>query len=114
MSLLKNAEKIEVEGSTVDFYKYYEDETTNYYFDTSDFAAPEPMLNAMAGLQLLKDNLSKLIMINTKPPMGLFPRIQKEFKYDIQDTEEGKYKIIFSLKEGSNNQTDFTNNSCSG
>lgn len=114
MSLLKNAKKIEVEGSTVDFYKYNENETTNYYFDTSDFGVPEPMVNAMAGLQLLKNNSSKLIMINTKPPMGLFPKIQQDYRYDIQETEDGKYKIIFSLKEGCTNQTDFTNNSCSG
>ena len=114
MSFLKDATKINVEGSTVDFYKYYEDETKNYYFDTSEFAAPEPMINAMAGLQLLKDCSSKLIMINTKPPMGLFSRIQQDFTYDIKEEDNGKFKIIFSLKKGSKNKTDFRNNSCSG
>ena len=51
-----DAKKIEIEGATVDFYTFIQDGTTNYYFDTSECGPPEPMVNAMAGLQLLDEN----------------------------------------------------------
>lgn len=111
--LPENAEKIELEGSTVDFYKYIQNEITYYHFDTSDRGAPEPMVNAMTGLQLLKDN-EKLVMINHKPPMGLFPKIQQNYNYLIEELEDGRHKVTFSYKEGSNPETDFSQNTCAG
>ena len=81
MSLLpKDAKKLELENSTVDFYEYIKDGLTFYQFDTSECGPPEPMVNAMAGLQLLDNANKRLIMINHKPPMGLFPKIQKNYK----------------------------------
>ena len=59
MHIPKNANKIDVEYSTVTFYKYED----NYYFDSSLTAIPEPMINAVAGLQILNEN-EKLIMRN--------------------------------------------------
>ena len=49
-------EKIEVAGSSVDFFKSIEDGLTTYHFDTSKCGPPEPMVNAMVGLQLLDEN----------------------------------------------------------
>ena len=80
--ILENAEKITVAGASVDFYKQILDGTSYYYFDTSECGPPDPMVNAMAGLQLLDEN-SKLLMMNHKPPMGLFPKIQQNFSYEI-------------------------------
>lgn len=111
--LPKEAQKIELENGTVDFYKYIQDGITYYYFDTSMFGPPEPMVNAMVGLQLLDEN-SKLIMINHKPPMGLFPKIQQNYSYDIEELEDGNHKIIFTLKVGTKNKVDFSQNSCAG
>ena len=114
MQLLpEDAKKIEIDGSTVEFYEYQEDGLTNYYFDTSDRGAPEPMVNAMAGLQLLDGN-KKLIMINHKPPMGLFPRIQQNYNYEIIELSDGRHKVIFTFKEGSKPNVDFTANTCAG
>ena len=106
-------EKIEVTGSTVDFYKEVENGLTTYMFDTSRYGPPAPMVNAMAGLQLLDEN-SQLVMINHKSPGGLFPRIENDFDYTEQTTEEGKSKVIFTKKANGKNITDFTQNSCSG
>ncbi len=106
-------EKIEVTGSTVDFYKEVENGLTTYMFDTSRCGPPDPMVNAMAGLQLLDAN-SQLVMINHKSPGGLFPRIENDFDYTEQITEEGKSKVIFTKKANGKNTTDFTQNSCSG
>ena len=114
MQLIPNeAKKIEIEGSTVDFYELIQDELTFYYFDTSECGAPEPMINAMAGLQLLGKN-KKLVMINHKAPMGLFPKIQQNYDYIIEELEDGRHKVIFSYKDGTENQTDFSQNTCNG
>ena len=94
MHIPKNANKIDVENSTVTFYKY----ESNYYFDSSLTAIPEPMINAVAGLQLLNKN-EELIMINHKIPMGLFPRIEGLFVYEIEELYDGNVKIVFTKKE---------------
>ena len=94
MHIPKNAKKIEVENSTLSFYK----EEDNYYFDSSSTAVPEPMINAVAGLQLLNKN-EKLIMINHKIPMGLFPKIEAYFDYEVEELKDGNVRIIFTKKE---------------
>lgn len=107
-------EKIEALGATVDFYKQEEGGVTIFSFDTSMSPPPEPMINAMAGLQLLKQANQKLVMINHKPPLGLFPKIEEDFDYVMSEEEEGKTKIVFTKKENSKESTDFTQNSCHG
>ena len=104
-------EKIEVMGSTVDFFKSIEDGLTTYQFDTSKCGPPEPMVNAMAGLQLLDDN-SQLIMINHKSPGGLFQKIENDFTFEVDTLEDGRAKVIFKRKAGASNTTDFSKNTC--
>ena len=94
MNISKNAKQIEVDNSTVPFYQ----DENSYYFDTSLTAVPEPMINAVAGLQLLDEN-KKLIMINHKIPMGLFPKIEAYFDYEVEELKDGNVKITFSKKE---------------
>ena len=114
MQLLPDdAKKVEIEGSTVDFYKFIKDGITNYYFDTSKCGPPEPMVNAMLGLQLLDAN-SKLIMINHKPPMGLFPKIQQNYNYLIEEIEDGMHSVTFTSKIDKKQETDFYQNTCAG
>lgn len=114
MELLpSNAKKIEIENSTVDFYEYIEDGLSYYYFDTSLCGPPEPMINAMVGLQLINNSDKKLVMINHQVPNGLFSKVDANFDFDISQLE-GKAKIVFSHKKDSVEQTDFTKNSCSG
>lgn len=106
-------EKIEVLGSTVDFYKEIQNGLTVYQFDTSMCAPPDPMVNAMAGLQLIDEN-SQLIMINHKSPAGLFPKIEQDFDFKEEQTEDGKVKVVFSKKSEALGSTDFSQNSCHG
>ena len=107
-------QKIEALGATVDFFTFEEEGVRFFQFDTSKCAPPEPMVNAMAGLQLLKEPNQKLVMINHKAPMGLFPKIEMDFDYVISEEEEGIVKIVFTKKENSKDATDFTQNSCHG
>ncbi len=108
MNIPKNAKQIEVDNSTVPFYQ----DEDYYYFDSSSTAVPEPMINAVAGLQLLDEN-KKLIMINHKIPMGLFPKIEAYFDYEGEELKDGNVKIIFTKKEKLVPKLDFDTN-CSG
>ena len=108
MNIPTSAKQIEVVNSTVPFY---EDENY-YYFDTSSAAVPEPMVNAVAGLELLDEN-KKLIMINHKIPMGLFPKIEAYFDYEVEELADGNVKIIFTKKVNLVSKLDF-DTKCSG
>lgn len=108
-------QSIEVTGSTVDFFKFLDGDITVFTFDTSSSQPPEPMVNGMCGLQLLSEPNQRLEMINHKSPMGLFPKVEADFDYEVIELDDsGKVKIIFTKKEDAKNSTDFTQNSCSG
>jgi uncharacterized protein (DUF2249 family) len=106
-------QKIDVNGATVDFFKSEKEGITFYRFDTSKTPPPEPMVNAMAGLRLLDTN-ARLVMINHKSPQGLFPKIEADFDWIVEDLDDGNVKVVFRKKETGGNATDFSQTSCSG
>jgi|GEM_PF-79592 hypothetical protein len=112
--LPSNAEKIEVPGATVDFYKYTKDGITCYQFDTSRCGPPEPMVNAMSGLKLIDGPDKKLVMINHKKPMGLLEKIEKNFDIEDESLEDGRVKLIFSYREGASENANLNDSSCQG
>jgi hypothetical protein len=109
MIIPQNAKQIEVNGATVPFFK---DEKA-YYFDSSLTGPPEPMVNAMVGLQLVDDE-HKLVMINHKAPMGLFPKIQDSFDYEIVELENDTVAVTFIKKTNKSVDLKNINTSCSG
>ncbi len=109
----QDAKKMALEDSSVEFYNFIINELEYFYFDTSLCSAPEPMVNALLGLQLLKNKTQRLIMVNHQAPGGLFPRIAEDFTYDILTLDTG-VQVIFALKDELSKNTDFTNNSCAG
>lgn len=113
MKILPNdAKKIDIEDATADFYNCEIDGIDTLYFDTSA-GQGHPMVNAMAGLKALDVN-SQLIMINHHAPSGLFPKIEANYNYDVEDLEDGTVKVVFTYKSGTVQQTNFTDNKCSG
>ncbi len=103
-----------VEGATVPFYQYEKDGFTCIEFDSSMCIPPEPMVNALLGLALVKDARTKLIMINHKSPMGLYPKIDKHFGIKESKLEDGKVKLEIFYKEGFSEQADLSDKSCNG
>jgi len=89
------AVKIEVEGSTVDFFELAKDGVSTYYFDTSAEGPPHPMVNAMCGLKLIKNTNNVLVMINHKAPGGLFGKLDADVAYETEDIEGGLVKVTF-------------------
>lgn len=111
--LPKNAEKIEVEGSTVNFFKFLQNDLIYYYFDSSLSSPPDPMVNAMLGLELISNENERLIMINHSIPNALFVRTTENFEYEVEQLKDN-VKIQFKYKTGTNPKTDFSNNKCTG
>ncbi|MDD5373867.1 MAG: hypothetical protein PHO62_10640 [Sulfurimonas sp.] len=110
MSLIPSeATKIDVAGATVDFFKLEKDGQSTYYFDTSKCGPPEPMVNAVSGLKLIKGTNDKLVMINHKTPGGLFAKLQDDISYEMQETQEGLVKVIFSSNNSSSADTNLQN-----
>jgi hypothetical protein len=106
--------EIEVAGATEPFYTYTKDGITYYEFDSSMCEPPGPMVNAMSGLKLIDNKDKRLVMINHKKPMGLLPKIETDFDYEVEELEDGKVKLIFSLKNDSASSTDFEDRGCHG
>lgn len=100
--------KIEVAGATVDFFKLEKDGESSYYFDTSKCGPPDPMVNAVCGLKLIKGTDDKLVMINHKTPGGLFSKLGDDISYETEMLEGGLVKIIFS-SNSSSSVTDLEN-----
>lgn len=109
-----NAQKVDVPGATVDFYKFEDNGITYYAFDTSRCGPPEPMVNAMAGLKLVDNPNTKLIMINHKMPMGLLNKIEENFDIQKEELEDGRVKLIFSYKPGKSEEADLSDSHCHG
>ena len=112
MSLIPSeASKIEVNGATVDFFKLEEDGQSTYYFDTSKCGPPEPMVNAMSGLKLIKGTDSKLVMINHKTPGGLFSRLEDDISHQAEELD-GFVRVTFTSNNSSCSDSDLDQNSC--
>ncbi len=111
-NLPQDATKISVEGSTVDFYTYMNENNTYYQFDTSMTGPPEPMVNAMAGLNLIDGADKKLVMINHKSPGGLIAKISENYDIAEEAIDGGKVKLIFSYRSGASEAANLSDNSC--
>jgi len=109
----QDAVKIEVEGATVDFFKLEKDGQSTYYFDTSKEGPPHPMVNAMAGLKLIKGTNDTLVMINHKMPGGLFAKLEGDFKHFDEELSDGLVKVVFSSVDA-DVESDLTQTSCDG
>lgn len=114
MSNIPNdAKKIEVEGSTVDFFELAKDGVSTYYFDTSSEGPPHPMVNAMSGLKLIKNTNNTLVMINHKTPGGLFGKLDADVAHCAENIDGGLVKVTFTNVDAGVD-SDLTQTSCSG
>lgn len=102
------------DGATVPFFKYKIGETEYIEFDTSRCGPPEPMVNAMTALGLLKNANTKVVMINHKKPGGLLDKIGENFDIQVSNRSDGLVEIVFSYKAGASEKADLTQKSCRG
>ena len=93
-----NKEKIIVPRATLDIYKYEEDGLTCYEFDATLCQPPEPMINAMVCLALLKSENDRLIGYFFHEPNPLYDKISQQFSHTALELDSGDFRIIFKLK----------------
>jgi hypothetical protein len=113
MSIIpSDAKKIEVNGATVDFFELAKDGVSTYYFDTSKCGPPDPMVNAMSGLALIKGNNNTLVMINHKAPGGLFGKLADDIIHEVENIEGGLVKVTFKNNANASAESDLTQTAC--
>ena len=89
---------VEIPLSTLDFYKYEKDGLIYYEFDARECEPPEPMVNAINGLKILKNENERLIGIFFHEPFPLFEKISSTFDYFSQEYDDGDFLVTFSRK----------------
>ncbi len=90
-------ELIQVPMTTLDFFKYIEDDLTYYEFNATECSPPEPMVNTMHGLNLLENENDRLVGIFFHEPTPLYAKLGSRFSYDAQELESGDFRITFKL-----------------
>ena len=88
-------ELVEVPRATLKFYKYEADGLTFYEFDARECSPPEPMVNAINGLRMLKNEDERLVGIFFHEPTPLFEKIEKNFLHEVTELESGDVKVVF-------------------
>ena len=91
-------EKVEVPMATLEFVKYEENGLTCYEFNATECQPPEPMVNTMVGMKMLKNEKDRLIGIFFHEPVPLYERVGQKFAYEATELENGDFKIVFRLK----------------
>ena len=92
-------EKVSIPMTTLDFYKYEKDGITYYEFDATECSPPEPMVNTMNALRIIKSENEKLIGKFFHEPAPLYGKISEFFDYDAKELENGDFEIIFQVKK---------------
>lgn len=107
-------EEFQPSGATVPFVKFQKNGVEFFGFDSRKCVPPEPMVNAMIGLQMLDEKNKKLIMVNHRSPVGLLAKIEEFYDIASEDLENGAVKLVFSYIEGKSDKADLSNSSCAG
>ena len=110
MSDLKK--EIEVMGATVPFFTYTIGEDQYLEFDVSKCGPPDPMVNAISGLDFVDAPHKKLVMINHKKPLGLLDKISENYDISIENLEDGRVKLIFAYKADESEKANLDDISC--
>jgi len=88
-------ELIKIPRTTLDFYKYEKDGLIYYEFDATACQPPEPMVNTIVALKMIKNENERLVGVYFHEPFPLFERIGKNFIYDSKELESGDFRVIF-------------------
>ncbi len=89
---------VEVPGATLPFYTYEEDGLTFFEFDATECSPPEPMVNTMRGLGLLKSENDRLIGLFFHEPFPLYERIPFTIAHEATELKNGDFKVSFKIQ----------------
>lgn len=90
--------KTVIPNTTLDFYTYTQDGIEYIEFDARECEPPEPMLNALAALQIITSQQKRLKGTFFHLPEPLLVKVSQFFDYNAQYHENGDVTVIFSKK----------------
>ncbi len=91
-------ELVDIPLTTLRFQKYEKDGLTFYEFDATQCQPPEPMVNALNALKIIREKNERLVGTFFHEPTPLYEKISGRFSYIAQELESGDFKVIFMLK----------------
>lgn len=89
---------VKIPLTTLDFYKYEKDGLTFYEFNATECQPPEPMVNAINALRMIKNKNERVKGTFFHEPSPLYAKISEFVSYDVKELENGDFEIIFALK----------------
>jgi len=91
-------ELIKIPSTTLDFYKYEKDGLIYYEFDARECTPPEPMVNAINGLKMIKNENERLVGMFFHEPFPLYEKVSSHFGYKSHEYENGDFLVTFFRK----------------
>lgn len=91
-------ELVKIPHATLKFYKYEEDGMLYYEFDATECQPPEPMVNTISALQMLKNENERVVGTYFHEPFPLFQRISSHFDYSSKELDNGDFRVVFKRK----------------
>jgi len=92
-----NKVKIEVSRATLPFFKYEEDGLTYYEFNATECQPPEPMVNTMVAMNLLKSSNDRVVGIYFHEPFPLYERLGSAIKRESTELDNGDFRVVFKI-----------------
>lgn len=89
---------VDIPRTSLDIYNYQEDGSNIYEFDATECSAPEPMLNTIAALEVLKNQNDLLKVLFFHEPIPLYQKVSQKFSYESQEQKNGDFLVIFRIK----------------
>jgi len=90
-------ERIAVPMTTLDFFKYEEDGLIYYEFNATKCSPPEPMVNTMHGLKMLRSKNDRLVGTFFHEPVPLYNQISAYVSYEAIELDTGDFRVVFKL-----------------
>jgi len=90
--------KVVLPRATLDIYNYEENGCNIYEFDATECTPPEPMVNTIVALEMIKSEKDRLKVTFFHEPMPLYERISEHFNYFSEELESGDYLVTISKK----------------
>ncbi|WP_373004557.1 hypothetical protein [Sulfurimonas sp.] len=94
-----NKKLVEIPGTTLPFYTYEKDGLTIYEFNATECNPPEPMVNTVKGLSLLKNENDRLVGLFFHEPFPLYERIPFTISHEAVELDSGDFQVTFKKAE---------------
>ena len=91
-------ELVVVPRATLDIYNYKKDELNIYEFNATECSPPEPMVNTIVVLEMLKNENDRLIVTFFHEPHPLYERLEQRFSHESKELDSGDIMVTFRKK----------------